>query len=115
MKKRFAAAVLTVLAALSAGAALASLPRPEQPAALPQTVREEPSSSPAPAPEADPGYLLGEYGGRVAVLAPDTREPEMIFDIFLRTLPEPDRELLREGIRVETYEELTRLIEDYIS
>ena len=49
------------------------------------------------------------------MLAPDTREPEMIFDIFVRTLPEMDQELLRQGIRVETYEELTRLIEDYIS
>ncbi len=39
----------------------------------------------------------------------------MIFDIFLRTLPEMDQQLLQEGIQVETYEELTRLIEDYIS
>ena len=39
----------------------------------------------------------------------------MIFDIFVRTLPDPDQQLLRQGIEVETYEELTRLIEDYIS
>ena len=61
------------------------------------------------------GYLLGEYNGRVSVLSPGTREPEMIFDIFVRTLPDPDQQLLRQGIEVETYEELTRLIEDYIS
>lgn len=75
---------------------------------------EDLSSSPE-ASSPSGGYLLGAYNGRVSVLSPETGEPEMIFDIFLRTLPEMDQQLLQEGIQVETYEELTRLIEDYIS
>lgn len=137
MFKRFFSALVTVLAAVAIGAGLAVVPRMDALAAPAPVLREadpEPvsSSAPAAAPreESEPpaeavgasaaepeetGYLLGEWGGRVSVLSPGTREPEMIFDIFLRTLPEPDQELLRQGIRVETYEELTRLIEDYIS
>ena len=75
----------------------------------------EESQEEPPEEEVAAGYLLGEYNGRVSVLSPDTREPEMIFDIFVRTLPDADQQLLRQGIRVDTYEELTRLIEDYIS
>ena len=125
MVKRYFAAFAAVALAIAAGAALALVPRLDtlaQPPALgvakdpfpeaPPAVREEEAD---PAPQDQTGYLLGEYNGRVSVLSPATREPEMIFDIFVRTLPDPDQQLLREGIRVETYEELTRLIEDYIS
>lgn len=120
MVKRFVVTGGAILAAIVLGAALAVVPRIDSLAAPPQHLEKE--APPAPEspsslreePDAG-GYLLGAYNGRVSVLSPDTREPEMIFDIFLRTLPEPDQQLLREGIRVETYEELTRLIEDYIS
>lgn len=125
MLKRYAAAAALIVLAIAAGAALALVPRMDTLAPPPalQAEKEPLSAYPAaPSPAGDPsssqaaaGYLLGEYGGRVSVLSPDTREPEMIFDIFVRTLPEADQELLREGIRVETYEALTRLIEDYIS
>lgn len=121
MKKRFLITVLTILAAIAAGVALAAIPRMERLTALPQVQAEKEaslsgSSSPSSSQSLEAsGYLLGEYNGRVSVLAPDTGEPEMIFDIFVRTLPVPDQELLKQGIRVETYEELTRLIEDYIS
>lgn len=129
MLKRYAAAAAAIALAIAAGAALALVPRLDTVAAPPALQAEkeplpevspsisgpEPASSSDPDPVEEAGYLLGEYGGRVSVLSPSTREPEMIFDIFVRTLPEPDQLLLREGIRVETYEELTRLIEDYIS
>lgn len=129
MLKRYAAALAVIVLAIAAGAALALVPRMDALAPPPalQAEKKPLSAAPAaPSPAGDPsssraepeeaaGYLLGEYGGRVSVLSPETREPEMIFDIFVRTLPEADQELLREGIRVETYEALTRLIEDYIS
>jgi len=119
MIKRFLTTIAAISAAIAAGVALAVVPRVD--AAASPRLLAEPESQPAPASSsqdaADPeaGYLLGEYNGRVSVLSPDTREPEMIFDIFLRTLPDADQELLRQGIRVSTYAELTRLIEDYIS
>lgn len=127
MLKRFFVTVAAILAALTAGAALAVLPRTEPilstaPRAASGSTAPE-SAAPSPAEEQPPspssqeakGYVLGAFDGRVSVLSPDTGEPEMIFDIFLRTLPDADQQLLREGIRVETYSELTRLIEDYIS
>lgn len=120
MIKRLIAAIASISAAIAAGVALAVVPRTDA-VISPQPVAEvvsAPSSSSQssrdPAPEATT-YLLGEYDGRVSVLSPATREPEMIFDIFIRTLPDMDQELLRQGIQVSTYEELTRLIEDYIS
>lgn len=124
MLKRLVAAIAAVSAAIAAGVALAVVPRTDA-AVSPQSLAEiappDPASSQPSAPSsreavpAETTYLLGEYNGRVSVLSPETREPEMIFDIFVRTLPDPDQELLHEGIRVSTYEELTRLIEDYIS
>ena len=122
MLKRLIAAIASVCTAIAAGVALAVVPRTDA-AISPQSVAEVVSAAPsssAPAREVDAApdetsYLLGEYNGRVSVLSPDTREPEMVFDIFIRTLPDVDQELLRQGIRVSTYEELTRLIEDYIS
>lgn len=118
MIKRFVTTIAAISAAIAAGVALAVVPRVD--AAASPRMLAEPESQPAPsssqnAASAEPSYLLGEYNGRVSVLSPDTREPEMIFDIFVRTLPDADQELLRQGIRVATYEELTRLIEDYIS
>ena len=124
MIKRFFVTVLVILAAIATGVALAAIPRMDQIANLPQFRVEKEVPSPAaegdslgdsPSASEDPGYLLGEYNGRVSVLTPGTLEPEMIFDIFVKTLPDADQELLRQGIHVRTYEELTRLIEDYIS
>lgn len=122
MLKRLLTTAVMIFAAIAAGVGLAVLPRVDA-AASPQLLAEAgprdalpPDPSPEePAASKNTGYLLGEYNGRVSVLSPDTREPEMIFDIFIRTLPDADQELLRQGIRVDTYEELTRLIEDYIS
>ena len=124
MLKRLVTTVVMISAAIAAGVGLAVLPRVDAAAAPQLLVEELPQDGPGPLEEsrAEPpeeevaaGYLLGEYNGRVSVLSPDTREPEMIFDIFVRTLPDADQQLLRQGIRVDTYEELTRLIEDYIS
>lgn len=120
MIKRLITAIASVSAAIAAGVALAVVPRTDaglSPQPTAEVISAEPSSSQSsqdPAPE-ETTYVLGEYNGRVSVLSPATREPEMIFDIFIRTLPDIDQELLRQGIQVSTYEELTRLIEDYIS
>ena len=124
MLKRLVTTVVMISAAIAAGEGLAVLPRVDAAAAPQLLVEEQPQDGPGsleesqeepPEEEVAAGYLLGEYKGRVSVLSPDTREPEMIFDIFVRTLPDADQQLLRQGIRVDTYEELTRLIEDYIS
>ncbi|MEM1484777.1 hypothetical protein V6615_07815 [Oscillospiraceae bacterium PP1C4] len=60
-------------------------------------------------------YLLRTYEGKLAVFTTDLVQPDMVFDVYVRTLPELDKEELERGVRVENYDKLTALIEDYIS
>ena len=45
----------------------------------------------------------------------DLVEPDLVFDVYVRTLPEYDQQQLERGVRVKDYDKLTALIEDYIS
>lgn len=88
--------------------------------ALPQEVPSEliPSSTPtvsASENSSDYPYLLRTYDGKLAVFTSDLVQPDMVFDVYVRTLPVSDQKALEKGVRVETYEKLTALIEDYIS
>lgn len=60
-------------------------------------------------------YLLRVYDGKLAVFTTDLVHPDMVLDIYVQLLPEYDQKELEKGIRVENYEKLTALIEDYIS
>lgn len=60
-------------------------------------------------------YLLRTYEGKLALFSTDLVKPDMVFDVYVRTLPEFDRDQLERGVRVPDYEKLTSLIEDYIS
>lgn len=77
------------------------------------------AEKPAPGAAADEtgssGYLLRAYEGRIAVFREGSTTPDLIFDVYTRMLPQPDQAALEVGILVQDYEELTRLIEDYIS
>ena len=126
--------VITVVAALltiATGISLAYfLPgnRPEASVAFSETSVEKPLTEPqpppppvqessapsAPQPET-PGYLLREHEGKLGVFVGDSTEPEMIFDVYIRYLPEYDRQQLTEGIYIDDYARLVALIEDYIS
>ena len=88
--------------------------------AVPQTVPPEMTSSSMPEPppiEDTTGYpyLLRNYEGKLAVFTDDLVQPDMVFDVYVRTLPELDQQELQRGVRVQSYDELTALIEDYIS
>ena len=60
-------------------------------------------------------YLLRSYDGKLAVFTDDLVEPDLVFDVYVRTLPEYDQQQLERGVRVKDYDKLTALIEDYIS
>lgn len=60
-------------------------------------------------------YLLREYDGKLAVFTEDLVTPDLVFEVYVRTLPESDQALLQRGIRAASFDELTRLVEDYIS
>lgn len=95
------------------GTATAAMPQaaPLGEAASLSDLPESGSSQPAQ----EPGYYIKDYQGRVAVLKDGSQVPEMIFDIPTKMLPELDRIELARGIYVESYEEMLKLVEDYIS
>lgn len=134
MIKRTVAALLTICMGIAIGVLLAVAGRSGTAvAAPPSAASSQPSQPPAAsgpaysrtAPEigleagssapAASGYYIRDYKGRVAVVPSGQVEPEMIFDIQTKMLPELDRQQLSDGIYVETYEELIRMVEDYIS
>lgn len=60
-------------------------------------------------------WVIKEYEGHPAVFDSLNEKPSEILDINISSLPSSDRILLREGIRVYSENELSRLIEDYSS
>ncbi|MCL2068849.1 MAG: hypothetical protein FWH00_03025 [Oscillospiraceae bacterium] len=62
-----------------------------------------------------PVYIIREYEGHIAVFAHGDSEPQIVLDTQVKFLPDFDRMQLGEGIEVWSYDELTALIEDYIS
>ena len=88
-----------------------SLPEPQS---VPESSSSSSSSSTLPQPQS-PGYLLREHEGKLGVFVGESSEPEMLFDVYIRYLPEYDRQQLAEGIYIEDYAKLVSLIEDYIS
>ena len=60
-------------------------------------------------------FILGESGGKLAVFSPDKSTVYQTFDVYIDTLPEYDRNLLIDGIKVTSSEELHSLLEDYSS
>lgn len=79
---------------------------------------DAPSTSQAsadPRQQAQYPYLLRTYQGKLAVFTTNLAQPDLVFDVYVRTLPPYDKQQLDKGIRVESYEKLTKLVEDYIS
>ena len=63
----------------------------------------------------EPLYILGEYDGKVALYKRDFAMPVEIYDVYLSSLPESERQLLKEGITAQSDEQAQKLIEDYTS
>ena len=57
-------------------------------------------------------WTVKEYNGKIAVFDSNGILTETI-DTYIKTLPKADRELLREGIEVESKKELYDIIEAY--
>ncbi len=60
-------------------------------------------------------YVVREYDGKVAVFTPDSELPEEIYETYVSSLPEIDREYLSKGIYIKTGTELEEIIEDLTS
>lgn len=60
-------------------------------------------------------FLLGSYNGYIALWKNSDPEPICIWEYPAAALPAADRAALERGIRIETQEELVRILEDYLS
>ena len=89
--------------------------QPETPAATGSLTRiaDEPAEEAAQEPEIL--FVLGESGGKLAILSPDRQTVYEVFNVYISTLPDYDRDMLLEGIPVKTTEELSSLLEDFSS
>ena len=58
---------------------------------------------------------LGLYRGNLAIFSGDDQKPAQVFPYSQELFPETDREALRKGIPFSSQEELSRLMEDYLS
>ena len=61
------------------------------------------------------GFLIGVQEGRIALWKDGERTPWRIFPYPVSVLPEEDRNALQNGIRVDTMEDLNRLLENFLS
>ena len=90
--------------------------QPEAPAVTePAQAAETPVAEAAVPAEPEILFILGENNGRLAVLSPDGQTVYETFSVYINTLPEYDRNLLLEGIKIKTAEELGSLLEDFSS
>lgn len=108
MKKYFGFTAVSLLGAMLISGVLLSLTTESSAAQNPVTEISYPEQTEA-------AYLLRDYNGYLAVFIPDKTEPEMIFQVQVRTLPEYDQKALQNGISVSNYKELIERIEDFIS
>ena len=60
-------------------------------------------------------YTIKEYQGKVAVFINEEPVPIDVYESYVYSLPKHDREALSTGIRVESVEDLQKIIEDYTS
>ena len=126
LNNRIVVTVAAVTAALALGSSLAAWDqtRPSAPPSA-QTDRAqsgiplEEDSGQAQMPEKEElrqgGYWLRDWQGKLGVFLGDSQEPEMVFDVYVKNLPEADCELLANGLYVAEYTDLVSRIEDYIS
>lgn len=60
-------------------------------------------------------FLLGTWKGYVALWVDDTPIPRKVFPYCVSSLPQKDQQALKQGIRAETPEILTKRLEDFLS
>ncbi len=61
------------------------------------------------------GFLLGIQDGYIALWKDGSSEPVEVFPFRAEMLPRADQQKLADGIRIENAQQLTQLMEDYLS
>lgn len=82
---------------------------------LPADVTSEPSESIDTSDEIEEIWLLRSYEGKVALFTSTDDLPEVIYPIYVNTLPSYDQDLLRDGIYLDDVEQVSQYIADFES
>lgn len=61
------------------------------------------------------GFLLGVHEGRIAIWKDGNAEPWRIFPYPLAVLPSDTQQELKKGIKIDTMDDLDRLLENLLS
>ena len=61
------------------------------------------------------GYILGIRDGYITLWQDTSTIPLEVFPYRVEMLPPPDQQALQKGIHISSQEELSRLLEDYLS
>ena len=59
--------------------------------------------------------MLKEWDGQVALFIAGESEPLTVYEVDVRTLPEEEQRLLKDGVAVNSEEELAAILENYTS
>ena len=110
MEHSFAATVAALLLTGSVVAgffALEDFSKPKEPEVFEETIASE---------ESEPEKVtLGVFEGKLALFAGKSPYPNIVYDFYVRNLPEEDQNRLFEGISVSSQSELEALLEDFMS
>lgn len=60
-------------------------------------------------------YTLSEYDGKIALYKQGSAMPVEIYDIYIDSLPQEEREKVKSGISADTDAQIIKLIEAYTS
>ncbi len=61
------------------------------------------------------GFLLGSYKGRLAVWKDNDPEPYRVYPCPVYLLPKEERDALQRGIRIDSMDDLSDFLENFLS
>ncbi len=114
----FAVTMLLLSGLLLWGSTLLRSSSPDPASAPPANNRPISSALSEPVSESLPGFgrrLLGVWDGKLALFTEGRDNPDEVYDVYIQTLPEEEQARLRQGIVIQSEEELASWLEDYTS
>ncbi len=61
------------------------------------------------------GFLIGAYNGRIALWKDNDPQPWKVFPYPISALPAQEQQALKNGIPVESMDDLNKLLENFLS
>ncbi len=60
-------------------------------------------------------YRISVFNGKLAVFEGESKIPYKVYDTYISILPDDDKKILIDGIRVNSSSEMMKIIEEYTS